>query len=397
MPEFGINHLEELVRKLAFSVCAPAAYRGSLYRPVGTGSSGSKQLRMGTRTGVGNFPDLMAGSSQTRASPPGSRPRHLLVSLSVVLLALVFASAAQAQVGFGKSTLSGESSANVTSLQFGPDNRLYVASQQGGGIKVYDVLRNGANNYSVTSTETISLIQSIQNHNDDGSVNGGVNNRQVTGILVTGTASNPVIYVSSSDPRIGGGGGSTNTNLDTNSGVLSKLTWSGSSWQKLDLVRGLSRSEENHSQNGMVLSGNTLYLTSGGHTNQGAPSNNFVFLPEYALSGAILSINLGAIGSSTYDLPTLDDEDRAGTNDANDPFGGNNGKNQAILVPGGPAGIHSPGFRQGTTYLFTQSVGRGESLPVAAQPALPRSCGDADGSVSTGRSWIGRSSRNKSR
>ncbi len=47
------------------------------------------------------------------------------------------------------------------------------------------------------------------------------------------------------------------------------------------------------------------------------------------LSAAILSIDLDMIGETTYDLPTLDDEDRAGVNDFNDPFGGNNGKNQA--------------------------------------------------------------------
>ncbi len=284
------------------------------------------------------------------------RPSRLLPLLAATLLALLFASVAQAQVSFGKSTLSGESSGSVTSLQFGPDGRLYVASQNG-QIKVYSVARNSANNYSVTGTETISLIQSIPNHNDDGSLNGGVNTRQVTGILVTGSAANPVIYVSSSDPRIGGGGGSTNTNLDTNSGVLSRLTWNGSTWQKLDLVRGLPRSEENHSSNGMALSGNTLYLNQGGHTNQGAPSNNFVFLPEYALSAAILQIDLGAIGNSTYDLPTLDDEDRPGNPDPNDPFGGNNGKNQALIVPGGPVQVYAPGFRNPYDLVLT-SLGR---------------------------------------
>ena len=42
-----------------------------------------------------------------------------------------------------RSGLSGESSNNPTSLQFGPDGRLYVA-QQDGTIKAYTVLRNGA-------------------------------------------------------------------------------------------------------------------------------------------------------------------------------------------------------------------------------------------------------------
>src|SRR5687767_10526491 len=55
---------------------------------------------------------------------------------------------------FGKSLLGGATSANPTSLQFGPDGRLYVA-QQNGVIKAYTVVRNGANNYSVTDTENI--------------------------------------------------------------------------------------------------------------------------------------------------------------------------------------------------------------------------------------------------
>ena len=52
-----------------------------------------------------------------------------------------------------------------------------------------------------------------------------------------------------------------------------------------------------------------------------------------------MQLDLDAIGSTTYDLPTLDDEDRAGSADLNDPFGGNDGKNQAVLVPGGPVQV----------------------------------------------------------
>ena len=73
----------------------------------------------------------------------------------------------QSPIGFGKSVVQGETSAAPTSLQWGPDGRLYVG-QFNGLIKVYTVLRNGPNNYSVTNTETISLIQSIPNHDDGG-------------------------------------------------------------------------------------------------------------------------------------------------------------------------------------------------------------------------------------
>lgn len=257
---------------------------------------------------------------------------------------------------FSKSTLAGATPSAPTSLQFGPDDRLYVA-QQDGLIKVYEVTRNDTDDYTVTSTQTITSIQSIPNHDDDGTLNPSITERQVTGLLVVGTATNPVIYVGSSDPRIGGGGSGISTGLDTNSGVISRLTWDGSSWQKVDLVRGLPRSEENHSTNGLQLdpATNTLYVAQGGNTNMGAPSNNFANLPEYALSAAILSVDLDAIGDSTYDLPTLDDGDRAGASDAGDPFGGNDGANQAKLVPGGPVQVFEPGFRNPYDVLITES------------------------------------------
>jgi hypothetical protein len=247
---------------------------------------------------------------------------------------------------FGRTALSGAGVTAPTSLQFGPDGRLYVA-QFDGTIKALTVARPGAGQYSVTAAETIGLVRAMPNRNDDGTPNASVTGRLVTGLLVTGTAQSPVVYAVSSDPRIGAGTEGTDLNLDTNSGVLSRLTRSGGSWQKLDLVRGLPRSEENHTGNGLSLdpTTNDLLIAYGGHTNKGAPSHNFAYLPEYALSGAILSVDLDTIGNSTYDLPTLDDEDRPGTTDANDPFGGNDGKNQARLVPGGPVQAFAPGFR----------------------------------------------------
>ncbi|HET9062983.1 MAG TPA: hypothetical protein VFO62_06815, partial [Candidatus Binatia bacterium] len=260
------------------------------------------------------------------------------------------------EIGFDKSQLVGVTLAHPTSLQFGPDGRLYV-SQQDGHISVFEIMRTAPNLYEVVSTETITAIQSIPNHNDDGTLNSSVNTRLVTGLLVTGTAANPVLYVASSDPRIGAGSSGTDTNLDTNSGVVSRLTWNGASWSKLDLVRGLPRSEENHATNGIALDDetNTLYVAQGGHTNMGAPSNNLAFLPEFALSAAILSIDLDAIGESTYDLPTLDDEDRAGVVDAGDPFGGSDGKNQARLVADGPVRVYSPGYRNAYDLVITDS------------------------------------------
>ena len=260
---------------------------------------------------------------------------------------------------------------NPTCLQFGPDDRLYV-SEQYGTLHILTIQRLDAGDYQVTQQQTHYLMQQLTpNHDDDGSSHGD-NRRQVTGLLVVGTAQNPVMYVASSDYRIGAGTNHTDKNLDTNSGIISRFTWTGSKWDKVDLIRGLPRSEENHASNGMVIVGKTLYLAQGGHTNAGAPSNNFARTTEYALSAAILSIDLEAIDNLPlktqnvngktlqykYDLPTLDDPTRPNQNgisdpnhpdyngiDVHDPFGGNDGLNQAKLVPGGPVQIYSTGFR----------------------------------------------------
>ena len=54
------------------------------------------------------------------------------------------------------------------------------------------------------------------------------------------------------------------------------------------------------------------------------------------------------------DLATIDDPTRPGSPDANDPFGGNNGLNQAIWDPTGPVQVHSPGYRNAYDVVLTQ-------------------------------------------
>ena len=252
---------------------------------------------------------------------------------------------------------------NPTSLQFGPDDRLYV-SEQNGTINAFSIdLLNGQ--YVATNHEELLLpgdngvVKSIKNHNDDGSP--GINlDRQVTGLVVTGTAINPVLYVSSSDPQIATNG---DKNLDTNSGVVTEVTWTGTEWDAVDIIRGLPRSEENHASNGLTLSadGTKLYVQNGGNTNNGTPSNLFSYTGEYSLSGTLLEIDLtainelpeltdadggqgGAARQYVYDLPTLDDpsvpndgvrETAAGL-DVNGPWGGNDGLNMAILPSDAP-------------------------------------------------------------
>lgn len=237
---------------------------------------------------------------------------------------------------------------NPTTLQFGPDNKLYVGEMDG-WIHIFDIVRSGKNNYDAKLDQTIDLIKNVPNHNDDGTKN-FANKRLLTGLHVAGSAANPVIYAASSDPRQAAGPSGNDSNLDTNSGILHKLSKNGNNWTKQDLVRGLPRSEENHVANGLVLVGNKIYINIGGNTNEGVPSNNFAELPEYALSAAVLEIDLNIINNTTYDIPTLD-----GPADEFDPFGGHDGLNQAKLVENGPIEIFTSGMRNAYDIVYTQA------------------------------------------
>lgn len=308
---------------------------------------------------------------------------HLITTLPTALLGLLlFVGGPLLGQNFGESDLQFNGNGGVssgTSLMFGPDGRLYVLGING-TIDILTVERNGFNDYVVTDAEELLFVKNIPNHNDDGSTHSG-NSREATGLTVAGTASAPVIYVTSSDSRIGGPSG--DKNLDTNSGVITRLSWTGSSWEVVDLVRGLPRSEENHATNGLefvtVNGQDFLIVCSGGHTNAGSPSDNFAWTTEYALSAALLSVNLTQLEAMAvqtdassgrqylYDLPTLDDPSRPNANgiidpdapgytgeDVGDPWGGNDGLNQAMIVAGGPVQIFSAGYRNSYDLVVTQ-------------------------------------------
>jgi hypothetical protein len=304
---------------------------------------------------------LAPGASATvnvwYAAASGTRSATLTIGSSAANSSLTVpmsGSSPGSAVGFGKSTLTGTApGVNADVVKFGPDGRLYVA-EFNGSIHAYTIARTAANNYSVTATETINLIRQIPNHDDDGTVKAAVTTRIITGMIVVGTPAAPRLYVTSSDPRIGGGASGTQTNLDTNSSMVSRLDRNGATWSRTDLVRGLPRSQENHSANGLALDAatNTLYVAQGGNTNMGAPSHNFNFLPEYAYSAAILKVDLTAIGNTTYDLPTLADDHLP---NLTGPFGGDFGRRQAKIVPGGPVQVYAPGFRNPYDVVITRA------------------------------------------
>ncbi|MEZ4826700.1 MAG: hypothetical protein R3C61_10470 [Bacteroidia bacterium] len=146
------------------------------------------------------------------------------------------------------------------------------------------------------------------------------------------------------------------------------------------------------------MRGDTLFVSIGGFTNAGGPSNYFAKTNEYAYSSAIVRMSLSALDALPtqtdaqgqdykYNLPTVDDPDRAnvsataGYTDANDPFGGNDGLNQAKIDPAGPVQVYATGLRNcydivitNAGYMFTTDNGAnggfggypvGEGPPVA--------------------------------
>ncbi|MEO8180996.1 MAG: hypothetical protein ABI895_19345 [Deltaproteobacteria bacterium] len=342
----------------------------TLFVTAGSANQGGGPLLTSTESwlvGTGDEPTL------TEPAPPEVAPVPPAVPAT--------AAPPSPEPAFTSSNLVGESLRNPTSLQFGPDGRLYV-SQQDGLISVYDVERRGPNDYRITATEALTQIRQINNHDDDtGAVNAAVTTREVTGLLVRGPAERPEVLVTSSDSRIGAGGGATDLNLDTNSGILSRLRWTGSGWEHVELVRGLPRSEENHASNGLTYdpAAQVLYLAQGGHTNAGAPSNNFAFTTDYALSGALLRIDLPAIealptqrdaagAAFKYDLETLDDPlrpNRSGIDDPSapgydgvdvgDPFGGDDGFNQAKWTRSSLVQVHAGGLRNPYDVVLTEN------------------------------------------
>ena len=168
---------------------------------------------------------------------------------------------------------------NPTSLAFGPDGRLYVASQT--DIRALTLASGGL---SVQSVESITSGQ-----------------QQMTGIAFDPTAASPVkIYASRREPSA----------TDGFEGRVS--TFTAPSWTRQDVITGLPNSSpySNHYTNGLAFD-NTgkLYIAQGSDTDAGLAGPNY---PETPLSAAILRADIHAPsfdGNVTYDPPTTPIDD----------------------------------------------------------------------------------------
>lgn len=190
-----------------------------------------------------------------------------------------------------------------TSVQLGPDGRLYVSQLDG---RLWAITLNGDHtlNLAVPVVE-IDTIHLSPNVNADGSPAQDPNNpgsplvgRQVTGFFVDGTPSQPVIYVTHSDPRIGGlqaNGPVDPLQIDTDGGVLTRLIGPdfNNPANRADLVKGLPRSRENHGPNAVNVHDGWIYIALAGNSNWGGTYNEeFGNMPEVNLSASIVRFRM---------------------------------------------------------------------------------------------------------
>jgi glucose/arabinose dehydrogenase len=190
---------------------------------------------------------------------------------------------------------------NPTTLEVGPDGRLYVG-QQNGYIHVLTLDADG----NVASVQRIDTIRTTPNFNPDGSP-ASVVGRHLLGIDFDprSTPSNPILWAVHSDPRFCFNTPLENCHVDTHSGMITRLV--GPSYDaasdRLDVVTGLPRSREIHAPNAVHFGPDGwLYLTVGSHTNNGAPSAAFTDLAETHQTAAVLRVNVNGAPSGTFPL-----------------------------------------------------------------------------------------------
>ncbi len=189
-----------------------------------------------------------------------------------------------------------------TSIEIGPDGRLYASAQYG---RIH-VMNLDADN-DATAFKVIDEIYDTPNQLFDGSPQPGETGRQVTGIVFdpASTPTNQILYVSHSDPEIFEEAEPGQSEIYPASGRVTKLVLDGQAdvVSQQDVVVGLPRSGENHAPNGMDFGPDGwLYLSLGGNTNAGDQAKPFGYFPEVALSASVVRIDPGAIGTDTVDV-----------------------------------------------------------------------------------------------
>jgi N-acetylneuraminic acid mutarotase/glucose/arabinose dehydrogenase len=199
------------------------------------------------------------------------------------------------------STPGASSLKHPTTVQFGPDGKLYVGQQDG----YIHVLTLDADR-KVVGVQRITAIHDTPNRNPDGSP-ATVVGRHLTGIDFdpASTPSRPILWAVHSDPRFCFNQSPTTCPVNIDSGILTRLT--GPSFDqaanRTDFVTGLPRSRENHAPNAVHFGPDGwLYTTLGSDTNYGAPSTAFSGLAERYLTASVVRFNVKQTAAFPIDV-----------------------------------------------------------------------------------------------
>jgi PKD repeat protein/N-acetylneuraminic acid mutarotase len=162
-----------------------------------------------------------------------------------------------------------------TSVEWGPDHRLYVGSVNG-VIKVISF----DHNYGITATQTVTAFSALPNSN-------------IMGLAFDPfepAGAEPRLYVSHGTIYANGGGCFTGTS--TYSGQVSVVT--GPEFDTVEpVVTGLPVSNHDHLVNGLQFDGHgDLLIAIGGNTNAGVEACAMGGLPESPLSAAVVRARL---------------------------------------------------------------------------------------------------------
>ncbi len=195
-----------------------------------------------------------------------------------------------------------------TTLQFGPDGKLYVGQQDFFGKGGYIHVLTLDANRNVTNIKRIDAIFNTPNVNPDGSAAPTAKGRHLIGLDFdpASTPEQPILWVVHSDSRFCFNQTPESCKVNVNSGMITRLV--GPDFEnpanRTDFVTGIPRSRENHAPNALHFGPDGwLYLSNGSNTNFGATSTAFSELPEAYLTAAILRFNVkGAAGSFPIDV-----------------------------------------------------------------------------------------------
>ena len=275
-----------------FSNLAGTTFQGQFTMPVETFNAlalGSHTLSFGANDYYGNawtqtwrFRKLNVGSS----SVPIAFNRRVIVNAATT----------------GASLLK-----HPTTIQFGPDGKLYLGQQDSFGKGGYIHILTLDSSRNVTSVQRINTIHDTPNTNTDGTLVLAVVGRHLIGIDFdpASTPDRPILWVVHSDPRFCFNQTPDTCAVNVDSGMLTRLV--GPNFDdpanRKDYVTGLPRSRENHAPNAVHFGPDGwLYMTVGSDTNYGAPSNAFSGLPERYLTAAVLRFNVNRAPAGSFPI-----------------------------------------------------------------------------------------------